>query len=108
MLIPFDKSAESIGGQVNAFHCSSTNGDWLFAMKIQCALPSFSMRFQREFDKYKNVSGRVAIREVSCYIKIYRLPQKCSIIFGANSKVLLGKVSNILVFKVVCAHFNVG
>ena len=30
-----------------------------FALKIQCVLPAFSMRFQREFDKYKNVGGRV-------------------------------------------------
>ena len=38
-----------------------TSGDWLFgiALKVQCVLPAFSMRFQREFDKYKNVGGRV-------------------------------------------------
>ena len=32
-----------------------------FALKTQCVLPAFSMRFQREFDKYKNVGGRVYI-----------------------------------------------
>ena len=30
-----------------------------FALKIQCVLPAFLMRFQREFDKYENVGGRV-------------------------------------------------
>ena len=65
-MIRVDKSAGSIGGQVNAFHCSSTHYQWRagigyleFALKIQCVLPAFSMRFQREFDKYKNVGGRV-------------------------------------------------
>ena len=33
-----------------------------FALKIQCVLPAFSMRFQREFDKYKNVGGSVAFK----------------------------------------------
>ena len=60
MLIRVDKLAGSIGGQVSAFHCSSTHyqlragiGYLEFALKIQCVLPAFSMRFQREFDQYK-------------------------------------------------------
>ena len=35
-----------------------------FALKIQCVLPAFSIRFQREFDKYKNVDGRVCILSI--------------------------------------------
>ena len=65
-LIRVDKLAGSTGGQVNAFHCSSTHyqlreGYLEFALKIQCVLPAFSMRFQREFDKYKNVGDRVSV-----------------------------------------------
>ena len=43
---------------------SMTSGDWLFGIrveKIQCVLPVCSMRFQRKFDKYKNVGGRVRL-----------------------------------------------
>ena len=61
-----DKLAGSIGGQVNSLRCSSTHfqlragiGYSELALKIQCVLPAFSMRFQRDFDKYKNVGGRV-------------------------------------------------
>ena len=38
-----------------------TSGDWLFGIRVEntVRLPAFSMRFQREFDKYKNVGGRV-------------------------------------------------
>ena len=34
-----------------------------FALKIQCVfnLPAFSMRFQRKFDKYKHMGGRVIL-----------------------------------------------
>ena len=52
------------------FNCSSTYyqrragiGYLELALKIQCVLPAFSMRFQREFDKYKNVGGRVVDQE---------------------------------------------
>ena len=34
-----------------------------FALKIQCVLPAFSMHLQREFEKYKNVGGRVPAEE---------------------------------------------
>ena len=36
------------------------NAEREFALKIQCVLPAFLMRLQREFDKCKNVGGRVA------------------------------------------------
>ena len=32
-----------------------------FALKIQCVLLAFAMRFQREFDKNKNVGGRLVL-----------------------------------------------
>ena len=38
---------------------------WNSWLKIQCVLPAFSMRFQlqREFDKYKNMGGRVYVQQ---------------------------------------------
>ena len=47
-----------------------------FTLKIQCVLPAFSMRCQREFDKYKNVGGRVdcMIDLVSTKILYFQFP----------------------------------
>ena len=51
-LVRVDKSAESIGRQVNALHCSSTHyrqragiGYLEFALNVQCVLPALSTHF---------------------------------------------------------------
>ena len=68
-VIHVDKSAGLIGGQVNAIYCSSTYfkcqagiGYLEFALQFRV----YYLRFQREFNKYKNVGGRALNAPVEC------------------------------------------
>ena len=72
-----------------------------YALKIQCVLPAFSMRFQREFDRYNNVSDRVL--SYSDYLGYVRLSVIFLVLYFFKSLHVYNKLPFKLFRTIICS-----